>query len=89
MAVILILLNEQLLSDFLEKSRNFRQLLKKFGATFKKFWSNLWLRLLRGTVNVKAVVIHRYVLHTYNLMLDAGHKEQKAGFHVGLFNIIK
>ena len=34
------------LSNFLEKSSNFRQLLKNFGATFKNFWSNLWLRLV-------------------------------------------
>ena len=34
-----------LLSNLLEKSSNFRQLLKNFGATFWKFWSNLFLRL--------------------------------------------
>ena len=34
-----------LLSNLLEKSSNFRQLLKNFGATFWTFWSNLFLRL--------------------------------------------
>ena len=34
-----------LLSNLLEKSSNFRQLLKNFGAAFWKFWSNLFLRL--------------------------------------------
>ena len=35
-AVLFILLNYLLSSNFLEKSSNFGQLLKNFGATFKK-----------------------------------------------------
>ena len=44
MAVISISLKDQLLSNFLEKSRNFGQLLKNFGVNFKKVLNNLWLR---------------------------------------------
>ena len=43
--VILILLNKQLLTNFLDWNVcNFKQLFKNFGATFKKIWSKLWLR---------------------------------------------
>ena len=35
-------------SNFLEKSRNFKQLLKNFGSTFYKYWSNCGWGYLRG-----------------------------------------
>lgn len=40
MAVILILLNEQILSKFLENSSNVGKFLKNFEANSKNFWSN-------------------------------------------------
>lgn len=48
MAIILILFSEQLLRNFLGKVQQLQELFKNFEATFKKIWSNFWLRLATG-----------------------------------------